>query len=72
MTPDDRGESAVRRSDDGASVDEGDTTLDATLEEREGVCVCIRQQCLTPVSCHYRVSHIIESLTFFLYSADTC
>ena len=39
MTPDDRGESAVRRSDGGASVDEGDTTLDATLEEREGVCV---------------------------------
>ncbi|XP_064404247.1 pericentriolar material 1 protein-like isoform X4 [Halichondria panicea] len=36
MTPDDRGESAVRRSDGGASVDEGDTTLDATLEEREG------------------------------------
>ena len=49
-----------------------ETPLWTLPSRKEKVCVCIRQQCLTPVSCHYRVSHIIESLTFFLYSADTC
>ncbi len=56
MTPDDRGESAVwRSSQDGASVDEGDTTLDATLEEKEGVCVCV--VCVQQMShiCHYQI-----------------